>query len=78
MRRYCEAALGRETAGSRHDAGGSLVLAAAVTHQDDGAGPGGGPAIHSTPGISPEGEVRVNSCSRTPPDDVSEMKRIAF
>src|SRR5437588_9667894 len=30
--------------------------------------------VHSTPGIS----LRVKSCSRTPPDDVSEMKRIAF
>jgi hypothetical protein len=39
--RHREPALGREAAGTRHDAGRLLVLAAAVSHQDQRAGTGG-------------------------------------
>jgi hypothetical protein len=38
--RHRETALGREAAGTGHDAGGLLVLPAAVSHQDQGANPG--------------------------------------
>jgi hypothetical protein len=59
--RHRETALGCEAAGTRHDAGGLLVLAAAVSHQD----PGGGSRRRRPASTA---KVRVKSCSVTPSD----------